>query len=221
MNGHIVQDHFRKLRDRYPNIVLCFEKDKYFVRGEINFRAQYQENEIINVAYEVEIEISGNYPVSPPIARELAGDIPETFHTFLDGTLCLGAPLAIKEKFSTDPTLVGFVENLLVPYLYSFKCLSHKGELPFGELEHNAEGILNYYMDLFHVTEPIIALRFLYLLANEKVRGHLPCPCGEGAIIRKCHAPILKRIQEYQTPFEFGWELNYCYKYFKAMRGYK
>ncbi|MFE9276818.1 hypothetical protein ACQKLN_11315 [Paenibacillus glucanolyticus] len=128
--------------------------------------------------------------------------------------------MAIKEKFSADPTLVGFVENLLIPHLYSYTCFSEKGTLPFGELAHNAEGVLNYYMELFKVTEPVIALRFLYLLAFDKVRGHLVCPCGKGAIIRKCHAPLLKTIQRYQTPKEFEFELNYCYKYFKE-RGNK
>ncbi|WP_379142572.1 hypothetical protein [Paenibacillus sp. sgz500992] len=221
MNGHIVQDHFRKLRERYPNVILDFEKDKHFVRGELRFCAQYQDNEIMEVEYTVEIELSANYPISPPKARELKGEIPRTFHTFSDGTLCLGAPLAIKEKFSADPTLVGFVENLLVPYLYTHKHLSQKSVLPYGELDHGAKGIMKYYMELFEVTEPILALNLLYLLAYEKVRGHLPCPCGGGAIIRKCHAPILKKIQGFQTPKEFEYELNYCYKYYETVRGRK
>lgn len=55
-----------------------------------------------------------------------------------DGTLCLEAPLTVHEVFRANETLINFVDNLLVPYLYIHSYYLKYGKLPFGEHAHGA-----------------------------------------------------------------------------------
>lgn len=194
MNGEIVWDHFKELQGEFPNVTLAFENDRFYVRGKIQFRAQYQDRELVDEAYMIEIELPTNYPNAPQM-QENWRRVPYTFHTFPDGTLCLGAPLAVKMTFSKDSTLLGFVKTLLIPYLYSFSYAATNEELPYGELDHGAKGILNFYKELFRVDSEECCIDFLYILASQKYRGHLLCPCNSGNILRKCHGPMLLELQ--------------------------
>ncbi len=219
MNGQIVWDHFKELQNEFPNLVLTFESSRYYIRGALEFRAQFSNKELIAESYSIEIEVSDQYPYSLPVARELGGRIPKSFHTFTNGTLCLGAPIAIKMTFSKEPTLLGFVKTLLVPYLYSYSYREKNNEcMPYGELEHGAKGIIGYYLELFQVTSIDAVLKFLRAMAFNKIRGHLPCPCESGSKIRNCHGPKLVEIQKFQTSNEFRIELIDCIEHVRRTR---
>ncbi len=71
-----------------------------------------------------------------PKVQETSNRIPTDFHHYQDDTLCPGAPIAVRQKFKKEPTLVGFVNNCVIPYLYSFSYKSKFGKMPFGELPH-------------------------------------------------------------------------------------
>lgn len=218
MNGQIVMEHFKKLQNYFPNLVLSFKEGKHYIRGELQFQAQFSNEDLINEIFSIELVVSDDYPTFPPVARELGGRIPHSFHTFTDGTLCLGAPVAVKRTFSKNPTLLGFVNTLIIPYLYSFSYKANNDTLPFGELEHGTRGILNYYKDFFQVKSDGIVLELLYILAFNKFRGHLVCPCKSGENLRKCHGKLLREIQVLQTNDEFMIEFLDCFDYFKKMR---
>lgn len=218
MNGQVVWEHFKELQGEFPNLTLTYENGSYYVRGEILFHAQYNEEEITNLSFLIELEIAPSYPNNPPVTRELGGRIPNSFHTFSDGTLCLGAPLAISMTFVKNPTLLGYVKEQLIPYFYSFIYKERNNELPYGELEHNSKGIMSYYKELLEVTSDEVVLRFLYLLAFQKYRGHQLCPCRSGSILRKCHGPFLLEIQKYQTTEDFQFEFRYCFEAVKQER---
>jgi hypothetical protein len=117
--------------------------------------------------------------------------------------------LAIKAKFSEDPSLKGFVRNCLVPYLYSFSYYIRYGNLPFGELSHGIQGIYEYYSELFLIQDKNSILKLLKILAGDNYRGHLPCPCGSGKRLRSCHGSIVLRIKGLQSPVDFKNEYKY------------
>jgi len=218
MNGQIVWEHFKELQQYFPNVSLSYENDRFYVRGEIQFRAQYLDDEQVDEAYLIEIELTPSYPNVPPISRELGGRIPDTFHTFSNGTMCLGAPIAVKMTFARNPNLLDFVRRQLIPYLYSFTYKEQYKSLPYGELDHGAKGILNYYMELFQIDSVSNCLRLLYILASEKYRGHLLCPCESGNNLRRCHGPLLLELQKYQHTAEFRSELIDCIEFVKKSR---
>lgn len=218
MNGQIVWEHFKELQLYFPNVSLSYENERFYVRGEIQFRAQYLDNEQVDESYLIELELMPSYPSLPPISRELGGRIPNTFHTFSNGILCLGAPIAVKMTFAQNPTLLAFVKTQLIPYLYSFTYMVVHKSLPYGELDHGAKGILRYYTELFQIDSAVTCLRFLYILASQEYRGHLMCPCESGSILRKCHGQLLLELQKYQSSVEFRLELIDCMELVKNSR---
>ena len=46
------------------------------------------------------------------------------------------------------------------------------------------------------VKDPGVLLEFMVSMTKGNVRGHWKCPCGSGAIIRKCHKDAVRALQE-------------------------
>ncbi|MCK4356750.1 hypothetical protein KAW44_06690, partial [Candidatus Bipolaricaulota bacterium] len=85
------------------------------------------------------------------------------------------------------PTLVGFAEECLVPYLYSISHKLQRGAFPFGELEHGKPGVISDYLDLFGLKSRAQVLRVLELLGMKKrLANKKPCPCGCGKRLGAC-----------------------------------
>lgn len=201
---YLVSSELSVLQRHYPGWTLSKCQDGvYIIKNSLFFSAIYDDVSIED-KYCVEIKISPEYPKTPPTGQETGGRISSNFHLHKDNTLCLGSPIAIKTKFDKDPTLLGFVENLLIPYLYSHSYKEKYGKMPFDELSHGMKGIFEYYKELFDIDCEYAVLRFLKILADNNYRGHLICPCGSDIKLRDCHGKqILKIIgYEYQVQFE-------------------
>lgn len=209
-----MEDDFTELAGRFEELELDIGPDKATVRGNLSFAAQYSEAAIVD-SFAIEITLSCDYPSVPPTTRECGGRIPADFHTNRDGTLCLGSPLDVKMKFGANPHLLGYVTSLVIPYLFSFSYWSKHGEMPYGELPHGGEGILEYYRDLFGVGSNSAAVCLLVILATGSYRGHHECLCGSGLRLRKCHGPALIQVLKHMCPTEFLDDLIQCVAYLK------
>jgi hypothetical protein len=88
-------------------------------------------------------------------------------------------------------------------YLYSYSYLEKYGKLPFGDLSHGGQGLREFYSELFNTDDVRVILALLKIMADDSYRGHLPCPCGSGEILRKCHGPILIDLMKNQTKDRF------------------
>lgn len=204
----VISQHFIELRLKYPRLRLTQNEKRLFViRGELDFSASF-ENICIEDSYSIEIILPNNYPDTPPHVIELNNRIPPSYHMFEDGTLCLGAPIAVKKTFFQTPTLIGFVENNLIPYLYGYSYKCKYGSLPFGELSHGASGMREFYQDYFDVYDPEKLLGLLEILAKNNYRGHHNCPCLCGEKVRNCHGASLRELQKWQSSAKFM--VEYC-----------
>jgi hypothetical protein len=70
------------------------------IAGTLAFRAEPKGHEIIADSYEVEIRVPGDFPHGAPIVKERGHRIPAGFHTYTDGTLCLGSPVRLQLTLS-------------------------------------------------------------------------------------------------------------------------
>lgn len=198
-----VQQQFVNVQRKYPNFEL---RRDFFgnlsVRGPLRATAIHREVEVEVDGFEVEISLPFDYPSRPPVVREL-GSRTAGFHTNPDGTFCLGAPLAVRATFRKDPTLLGFIDNTIVPFLFSFVYWKKFGNLPYGELSHGAKGIVEYYRDLLDIESKQDILPLIRVLADDDYRGHILCPCNSGLKTRYCHGAILLEVSELQNPEYF------------------
>ncbi len=198
--------HAKQLRERFSGLELVEpEPGRFVVKGNLGFSIPCK-GKVIEDDYDIEIEIPDDYPQSPPDVKEVGNKIPkhEDFHVNVsDGTLCLGVPLAVKTTFAKQRNLLWFVEKQVVPFLFGISYKAKYGELPFGELSHGGEGLLEHYKELFAVKDDAIALEFLMMLAAGSYDEHAICPCGSGLKIKKCHRKVLKKARKEQSPEEF------------------
>lgn len=141
-------------------------------------------------SYELEIIVPGLFPQAIPTVKELGGKIPSDgkYHVNDDKSLCLGSPLRLRHMLSAKPTLSGFVESCLVPYLYGVSCkLQHGVEFPFGELAHGEAGIIEDYLEMFGLKSKSEVQYALELLGTKKrIANKLPCPCNCGQRLGRC-----------------------------------
>lgn len=197
----LIVEQFIELERKYTGLRLCEDfPGRWVIRGKLSVKAVHSET--FNASFDILIKLPKDYPESPPGVQETGGRIPKDYHTMYDGTLCLEAPTKIKLVFSQSPTLLHFVDKLLVPYFYSFCYKEQFGVLPNGEYSHGATGILKSYCELFEVNEIPKVFGLLKILADDNYVGHLPCPCGSRKKLRDCHGKVLRDISDVQSSKE-------------------
>ena len=187
--------------------------------GALGFEASADGLETISESFDIELSVPHAFPDRFPQAREAGGRIDTDYeHLNPDGTLCLAVPIEQRRLFLEQPTVLGFVNRLLVPYLYGYSFWRKHGYHPFGEAAHGSEGILRHYVDTLGLRDPVAALAVISFLFEHGYRGHHDCPCGSGLKVRVCHGPALRALHDHHTPeilrSEFSEIFGICFAQF-------
>ena len=190
------------------------------VSGALGFEASADGLETISESFDVELSVPRAFPERFPQVRETGGRIRADYeHRNREGTLCLAVPIEERRVFLDQPTLLGYVDGLLVPYLYGYSFWTKHGFHPFDEAPHGSEGILRHYVDTLGVPDPVAALAVISFLFEHGYRGHHPCPCGSGCRVRVCHGPALRALHDQHTPetlrADFAAILGVCFVQFE------
>lgn len=163
------------------------------LKGILRFKAKYKDLPDIEDSYNLEIVVPKNFPFQLPKVTELDKKIPRVhyYHVNLDNTLCVGTPLRVIIKLGRSATINGYVNQLLIPYLYA---VSHKlqygGKFVFGELGHDFVGLYDDYYDVLGLTRPhqvVYALKLLSMQKREANKYTCPCECGKRLVECKFH----------------------------------
>ncbi len=197
-----LQKQIAELNDVHKELTHIVESDaETLLSGAVDFEASADGLETITDSFDIELTIPHVFPHRLPRAKEVGGRIGTDYeHLNPDGTLCLGVPIEQRRVFFEQPTLLGFVNKLLIPYLYGYCFWSKHDHHPFGEAAHGHEGILHHYIDTLGLRDPLAALAVICFLFEHGYRGHHPCPCGSGQIVRACHGPALRALHDHHTP---------------------
>ena len=186
-----VQAHYSELE-----IISDGAYDGLVVVGRIRFLASYASATEITDSYIIRVNVPLYFsPFCPPKAYELAGKIDRFYHHYIDGSLCLGVPVAVKLKLLAHETLLGYIEYLLVPYLYAHSYFLQYGAMPFGDNKHNDCEHLHFYETYFAGVPKNRLLDFLLVMYDPTIyRMHRPCLCGGKRILRKCHGDDIRLL---------------------------
>ena len=181
------------------NQVLNIEGETNLI-GTLCFEASANGNEPLTRDFEIKMVVPESYPVDLPIVYEIGGKMNVNYeHVHKDGRLCLAVPIEERSKYLEQPSLLGFVNRLIVPYFYGYCCWENHGVHPFGEAEHGLKGIVRYYVDFLDLADESKVLGFIIHLYKYGYRGHHPCPCASGKIVRKCHQKKLFELHQSHT----------------------
>jgi hypothetical protein len=193
----------------YPGLSLRpFVNGVVRLSGRLVFVADADGLPRIADVYEVEITAPPGFPRDLPVVKETAGRIPKSFHTNGDGSLCLGSPVRLRLTICRQPTLLGFLERCVIPFLYGFSYREKHGVLPFGELDHGSKGLRHDFAELFGL-ENHDAVTGMVECASIKKRdaNKRPCPCGSGRRLGKCHN---RRINALRKQLGRSWFREQC-----------
>jgi len=183
-----IKKQIGKLCKKYPLLKSRqIKQDSYAIFGTLKAEADYQ-NVVSICEYEIKIRVPSDYPLSVPTVFEVGGKIDRSFHRNPDGSLCLAVPAELKQKFNRSKTLVNFVDNLVIPFLFSHKRFIETGTMPYGELSHGSAGVYQYYCEHFKTNNPQIVAEYLSCLLKvpDKTDNNF-CPCGSSKSINDCH----------------------------------
>lgn len=186
INPGLLEEIKKEIECDYPNLHIYVENETVFIRG--SFPITF-ENEILD-RYQVEIEFPIDYPDSVPIVHEIGGRIPRTANSHMisvTGQCCLFLP---DERWKAYPKGSSFLDFLNGPVRNFFlgQTMVRLGQpWPFGEHAHGIKGILEYYKSLFGTEDLVTILNYLNYISKPVIKGHWPCPCRSGKLLRKCH----------------------------------
>ena len=190
-----------ELRQQHQGLTRLQETEAgCILSGPLPFEASAEGHETIADIFEIDLIVPRSYPKALPWVLETGGRISSDYeHVYEDGKLCLAVPIEERLTFERMPSLLGFVNYLLVPYCYGYCYWERYGVHPFGEREHGGAGIVRFYIDWLDLPGEVEALKVALYLVQHRYRGHHDCPCGSGAKLRDCHGPALLELDRHHT----------------------
>jgi hypothetical protein len=183
---------------RHPGLRLRpSANDVVVLAGTLSFVADGPGGERISDEYQVRLKVSRRFPASIPSVWETAGRIPPDYHKLNDASLCLGAPTTIQLQIYHHPSLLGFVEHCLIPYLYGRSYFEQHHTMPFGELDHGANGLRQDLAALFSTNDHRAVQVFVRLAGmKRRLANKQPCPCASGQRVGRCHHRTINGLRE-------------------------
>jgi hypothetical protein len=183
----------KTLIERFPTLHAIIDEGAVTILG----RYYLKENEFEIDQYQIEIRLPDAYPNALPSVWETDDRIPRLADRHVmpnTGELCLGVPeeiwILLNGNFSIETFLDGPVRNYFIG-----NTLVEKGEpWPFGERKHGDPGIIQFYEDQIGTNTLAGIIHIIGLVLTKKIRGHWPCPCKSGEIIRRCHTSIIQDL---------------------------
>ena len=209
----LVIDQVIEAQARHPTLELLRDPaGALLIRGCVGFSIEHDSQKVED-CYHLELKIPDDYPASPPFVYETEGEISKDFgHFMVAGNFCLGAPVEVRRQFAAHKNLLRFIDDQVIPYLFSYSFKRDYGKLPFGDLLHGEAGLLQYYMEFFE-TPLIETMKLLKCLADDFAPPLMTCPCGGGLKLRNCHGPILTELRPHLLPKQFETELREMIKF--------
>lgn len=175
----------------HPRIRIAeLNDDQLVLAGEYHLKAQLSGSKLIDRIYQLKLVCPRDYPEKLPkmIDEEKYFPRNQEYHTYDDGSFCLGSELKIKSLLRDEHSLSAFFEKIVDGFLYAVTHRIEYGNFPYGELAHGEQGLVDDYGEMFGVSGKLAVLRALQALEKRKrVANKLPCPCGCRLRLGRCN----------------------------------
>lgn len=174
----------------HPKIRLAeINEDKVELAGEYHLKAQLAGSQLIDRTYQLRLVCPRDYPGKLPIVLDEGRYFPrnQEYHTYSDGSFCMGSELKIKLILQDNHSLTAFFENIVDRFLYAVSHRIEFGDFPYGELAHGEKGLVDDYGEIFGLKGKFSVLRAFQVLGKRKrVANKSPCPCGCDLRLGRC-----------------------------------
>ena len=174
----------------HPRIrILEINDARLVLAGQFHLKAQLPGRQIVERTYRLKLVCPRNYPAKLPTVIDEEQYFPrnQEYHTYKDGSFCLGSELKIKSLLKDNFSLSAFFEKIVDRFLYAVTHRIEYGNFPYGELAHGEQGLVDDYGEMFGVSGKLAVMRALQALGKRKREANkLPCPCGCGLRMGRC-----------------------------------
>lgn len=158
--------------------------------GEYHLKAQLTGSQLVERTYQLKLVCPREYPQKLPKVIDEEEYFPriQDYHTYDDGSFCLGSELKIKSILRDDHSLSAFFEEIVDRFLYAVTHRIEYGKFPYGDLAHGEQGLVDDYGEMFSVSGKLAVMRALQALGKRKREANkLSCPCGCGLRLGGCN----------------------------------
>jgi len=146
--------------------------------------------------------VPGEYPKAVPVVRETGGRIPwdRDRHIEPDGKACLFLEEERGVYFPVGAPLLDFFRGPVNSFFLGQLYFEEFGTWPFGQRAHGRAGIIEFYAEKLGTADLRTIIAAVEYLQHGEIKGHWPCPCGNGKRLRDCHMPQLAALRRTVSP---------------------
>jgi hypothetical protein len=158
------------------------------------------------LGYDIVIVLPDNYPQGfpelfcrdPAISWDIDRHVSEE-----NGTACLCVASERRRYFPQNADISVFLTKLVKPFLIGQDYYDLHKKWPWADRPHGAPGIIAAYQEMLRTHDLGFIRGMMKLLARqEPAKGHWPCPCGNGRILRDCHGELYKLLCSQVAPID-------------------
>ena len=174
----------------HPRIRISEINDEQLVlAGKYHLRAQLAGSQLVDRTYRLKLLCPRDYPKKLPTVVDEEEYFPrnQEYHTYGNGSFCLGSELKIKSLLKDDYSLSAFFDEIVDGFLYAVTHRIEYGNFPYGDLDHGEQGLVDDYGEMFGISGKLAVIRALQALGKRKREANrLPCPCSCGLRLGRC-----------------------------------
>ena len=201
----------------HPRIRISEINDELLVlAGEYHLKAQLVGSQLVDRTYRLKLICPRDYPEKLPTVIDEEKYFPrnQEYHTYGDGSFCLGSELKIKSLLKDDHSLSAFFEVIVDRFLYAVTHRIEYGKFPYGELAHGEQGLVDDYGEMFGVSGKLSVVMALQALGKRKREANkLLCPCGCGLRLGCCdYRFVLNKFRKIERRCWFRTHLSEAFK---------
>jgi len=183
-----------EVEERYPGLHFAEEGGEVLIRG--SFPVLFQGQALDH--YMIEVQLSKKHPAELPIVRETGGRIPHHSDRHVNADTGIACVLIPDERWKLWPIgepLLTYFTGPLHSFFLAQTMVEEGQPWPFGQWEHGAKGIFQFYRELLGTSDLRLMMNYLIILGKESLKDHWPCPCESGRKLRDCHLDEIKRLR--------------------------
>jgi hypothetical protein len=199
--------------EMFPKLKLLEKDKKKSVCGEIAiFDAA---GNYVN-SFDIKVAVPRNYPHGFPLLFETGNKfehIPDR-HISEDGSCCVCSLQESDLVSQKGITIKDFFLRYVIPYLANQLYFDSEEEWANGDYEHGADGILQFYRELFKMDDIEQVISLLSFFNTKKMNRNDDCFCGQKVKLKRCHMQtynVIKDLSKSQIEYDIR-SLKIIYK---------
>lgn len=210
-----------EIKKHFPDLELVEEG---IWRGTIKFFHVYHDYRIAD-EYEVEISVPADFPDTLARMSEIGGkteaiaakyqitDLRDLHKNPGVGTACLCVKQEEHVKVPPGSSLVDFINELVIPYLYGLSYYDEQGKWPWSDYGHGFRGVIEFYGESSipqdkKLVNGLVCMLFFeadknpYIEQLSNLNPDAPCICGKSLTITACHPNLLLGLERFRADID-------------------